>query len=74
MTTSVGFGPTVARLGALVAQRPHLQPLGDAARHPDVMVLDVGMPRLNGFQACERVKRDASFGRTSSSARSVTSC
>jgi putative two-component system response regulator len=24
---------------------------------PEMMVLDVGMPRLNGFQVCERVKR-----------------
>jgi cyclic di-GMP phosphodiesterase len=24
---------------------------------PELMVLDVGMPRLNGFQTCERIKR-----------------
>jgi len=25
---------------------------------PDLMILDVSMPRLNGLEACERLKRD----------------
>jgi putative two-component system response regulator len=28
---------------------------------PELLVLDVGMPRLNGFQVCERVKRHPSL-------------
>jgi len=27
--------------------------------HPDVIILDLMMPRLNGFQACRRIKDDA---------------
>ena len=28
---------------------------------PELLLLDVGMPRLNGFQVCERVKRHPSL-------------
>jgi putative two-component system response regulator len=31
---------------------------------PELLVLDVGMPRLNGFQVCERIKRHPSLGQT----------
>ncbi len=31
---------------------------------PELLVLDVGMPRLNGFQVCERVKRHPSLRQT----------
>ncbi len=27
-----------------------------ASFHPDVVVLDVGMPRLNGYEACQRIR------------------
>jgi DNA-binding response OmpR family regulator len=27
-----------------------------ASFHPDVVVLDVGMPRLNGYAACQRIR------------------
>jgi putative two-component system response regulator len=29
---------------------------------PELLVLDVGMPRLNGFQTCERIKRHPNMG------------
>ncbi|MBL8876649.1 MAG: response regulator [Phycisphaerae bacterium] len=29
-----------------------------AAKHPDVILLDVMMPRMSGFQVCEKLKQD----------------
>ena len=29
--------------------------------HPDLIILDVMMPKLNGFDVCQRVKGDARF-------------
>ena len=34
---------------------------------PDLLILDVMMPKQNGFQICRKVKADPQHGRTSSS-------
>lgn len=28
-------------------------------RHPDLVLLDVALPRLDGYQTCEKIKQDA---------------
>jgi DNA-binding response OmpR family regulator len=33
-------------------------------RHPDVILLDVMMPKMNGFEVCEAIRQDASIGDT----------
>ena len=33
-------------------------------RHPDVIILDVMMPKLNGFEVCEAIRQDASIADT----------
>jgi len=32
--------------------------------HPDLILLDIMMPRLNGFQVCEELRKDNSFAAT----------
>jgi DNA-binding response OmpR family regulator len=34
------------------------------ATHPDLIVLDIKMPGLSGFQVCEQLKQDEKFGET----------
>src|SRR2546423_12787166 len=29
------------------------------AEHPDILLLDVTMPKLNGFEVCRRIRREA---------------
>jgi DNA-binding response OmpR family regulator len=33
-------------------------------RHPDVILLDVMMPKMNGFEVCEAIRQDASIADT----------
>lgn len=49
--------------GWRVATAPDGETGLDAARahHPDAIVLDVMMPRLNGFQACRQLKADTAL-------------
>jgi two-component system cell cycle response regulator len=49
--TSVGYDVLTARDGEEALERV-------AATQPDLILLDVMMPKLNGFQVCERLKSD----------------
>ena len=46
-----GFAVSVARDGEEALERIH-------ADRPDLVILDVMMPKMNGFEVCERVRAD----------------
>ena len=49
-----GFAVSVARDGEEALERIH-------SDRPDLVILDVMMPKLNGFEVCERVRADPQF-------------
>ena len=52
-----GYEPLVARDGIEALDRA-------AAEHPDLIVLDVMMPRLDGIETCRRLREDALLRKT----------
>ncbi len=50
-----GYEVSVARDGQEAIERIQADP-------PDLVVLDVMMPRMNGFQVCETIRKDPSLG------------
>lgn len=53
---ALGFEVLTARNGAEALER--------AAERPDIVVLDLMMPELNGFQVCRRIKDDPELAST----------
>ena len=53
---------TVLRLMGNEVRTVHdgLQAVEEAAAfRPDLMLLDIGMPRLNGYEACRRIRQQS---------------
>ena len=51
-----GSGLDVAAAGDGLEALEHIQ----AGHHPDLVVLDIVMPRMNGYELCRRLKADPS--------------
>jgi len=32
--------------------------------HPDILVLDINMPKMNGFEVCEKIRKHSDIART----------
>lgn len=57
---------TVAKAGFICVQAHDGHECYDKARvsNPDLIILDVGMPGMNGFEVCEKLRAEPAFATT----------